>query len=57
MKDYQAPPQHLAGRVILVTGAGQGIGRAAALTFAAQGASIILAGRQVSKLEAAYDEI
>lgn len=57
MKDYQPPPQHLAERVILVTGAGQGIGRCAALAFAAQGATVILAGRQQAKLEAVYDEI
>ena len=57
MKDYQPPPQHLAERVILVTGAGQGIGRCAALAFAAQGATVILAGRKQAKLEAVYDEI
>lgn len=57
MKDYQAPRQHLLQRVILVTGAGQGIGRVAALAFAAQGATVILLGRKVQKLEAVYDEI
>lgn len=57
MKDYQAPPDLLQGRVILVTGAGQGLGRTAALTFAAHGATVILHGRNVERLEAVYDEI
>ena len=57
MKNYQAPHQHLKDRVILVTGAGQGIGKTAAIAFAAQGATVILTGRKVEKLEAVYDEI
>jgi NAD(P)-dependent dehydrogenase (short-subunit alcohol dehydrogenase family) len=57
MKNYQAPNQHLKDRVILVTGAGQGIGKTAALTFAQQGATVILLGRSTKKLEATYDEI
>lgn len=57
MFDYSAPPDHLKDKVILVTGAGDGIGRAAALSFAKQGATVILLGRTVSKLEAVYDEI
>ena len=57
MKNYQAPQNLLKDRVILVTGAGQGIGRTAALTFAAHGATVILHGRSVKKLEAVYDEI
>ena len=56
MNTYQAPPDLLKGRVILVTGAGQGIGRTAALTFASHGATVILHGRNVKKLEAVYDE-
>lgn len=55
--DYQAPPQHLQNRVIVVTGAGQGLGKAAAMAFAAQGARVILLGRTLAKLEAVYDAI
>ncbi len=54
---YQAPEQLLAGKNILVTGAGDGIGRAAAITYAAHGATVILLGKTVAKLEAVYDEI
>lgn len=57
MKNYQAPGDLLQDRVILVTGAGQSIGRMAALTFASHGATVILHGRKVEKLEAVYDEI
>lgn len=55
--DYQPAPDLLAGRIILVTGAGDGIGKAAALAYAAHGATVILAGRTVAKLEQVYDLI
>lgn len=49
--------QPLAGRLILVTGAGDGIGKAAAKTYARHGATVVLLGRTQSKLEALYDDI
>lgn len=54
---YQAPEHLLEGRIIAVTGAGAGIGRQAALTFARHGATVILIGRTISKLESVYDAI
>ncbi len=47
----------LQNKIILVTGAGDGIGRVAAKTFAAHGATVILVGRTLQKLEIVYDEI
>ncbi|MCC5873879.1 MAG: YciK family oxidoreductase [Gammaproteobacteria bacterium] len=55
--DWQPPADLLAGKVIAITGAGTGIGRAAALAFAAHGATVLLLGRTQSKLEVVYDEI
>ncbi|OEF26917.1 YciK family oxidoreductase [Vibrio rumoiensis] len=55
--NYSVSPTALAGKVILVTGAGDGIGKVAALEYAQKGATVILLGRTVSKLEATYDEI
>jgi NAD(P)-dependent dehydrogenase (short-subunit alcohol dehydrogenase family) len=54
---YQPSSDLLADRIILVTGAGDGIGRTAAMTFAAHGATVILLGRTMSKLEQVYDAI
>ncbi|MGK0441426.1 MAG: NAD(P)-dependent dehydrogenase (short-subunit alcohol dehydrogenase family) [Pseudohongiellaceae bacterium] len=56
-KNYQAPEQLLKDRVILITGAGDGIGRTAALSFAQHGATVVLLGKTTEKLEAVYDEI
>ena len=54
---YQAPADALRGRVIAITGAGDGIGQAVALAAAAHGAELVLIGRQVSKLEAVHAQI
>ena len=57
MSDYLPTPGLLNGRVVLITGAGDGIGRVAAISCAEYGASVILLGRTQRKLERVYDEI
>ena len=55
--NYSIPSDALQGKIILVTGAGDGIGKQAALSYAQHGATVILLGRTVKKLEQTYDEI
>ncbi|MDU0111607.1 YciK family oxidoreductase [Psychrosphaera aquimarina] len=55
--NFKTSPNELNNKVILVTGAGAGIGRQAAITFAQLGAEVILLGKTTKKLEAVYDEI
>lgn len=57
MFDYHAPDNLLQDSVILVTGASDGIGREAALTYARHGAQLILLGRSQAKLEAVQEQI
>ena len=44
-------------KIILVTGAGDGIGKSAAISYASRGATVILLGKTIAKLEKVYDEI
>ncbi|MCO6055511.1 YciK family oxidoreductase [Pseudomonas sp. MOB-449] len=57
MFQYSARPDLLKDRAILITGAGRGIGAAAAKTFAAHGATVLLLGKTEASLNAVYDEI
>ena len=54
---YSPAPDAFAGRTVLVTGAGDGLGREVALRAARCGAEVVLLGRTVRKLEAVHDRI
>ena len=54
---YSYAQDILKDRIILITGASDGIGRALALHAASLGAQVILHGRNVAKLEKVYDAI
>lgn len=47
----------LEGKIILVTGASQGIGEQVAKAYASEGATVILVARHQKKLEKVYDDI
>lgn len=55
--DYVPAKDALKERVIIVTGAAMGIGRAVALQYARFGAIVVLVDKQTNLLEEAYDEI
>ena len=55
--DHSPAPGAFAGRTVLVTGAGDGLGRSVAIGAARCGAEVILLGRTVAKLEATHDRI
>ncbi len=57
LADYQPDDQALSERIIMITGAGSGLGRALAIELGKRGATIILVGRTTKKLEQVYDEI
>jgi len=57
IKQYQIKKNLLKDKIIAVSGAGDGIGRVVAKAYAQHGATVILLGKTVSKLESIYDEI
>lgn len=54
---FTPPAGHLDGRVVLITGANRGIGRALALAAGRLGATVVLSGRSEKKLEKVYDAL
>ena len=57
MNSYSPDHNTLKDRIILITGAGRGLGQAAAYAYAQQGATVILLGPVIRELEATYDYI
>ena len=49
--------KNLKDKIVLITGAGDGMGKAAAIEYASQGASLILLGKNVKNLEKTHDII
>lgn len=56
-RDFVAPSNLLKNKNIVITGAGDGIGKAVSIACAKAGATVVLAGKTQSKLEAVYDLI
>ena len=56
-RNYVPTPAELAGRVVAITGAGSGIGRAVALACARYQANVVLIGRSTKTLEAVHAQI
>ena len=49
--------KQLTEKIVLITGAGSGIGRETALLMAQHGATLVLAGRRIEPLEAVAEEV
>ena len=47
----------LAGKVALITGAGQGVGLGIAMALSSEGVRVVLAGRTLEKVEAAAEQV
>lgn len=57
MTSMQPTPPGLDGKVVLITGATEGLGKAAALQFAKRGASVTILGRNRQKTIQVVDEL
>ena len=57
LQKHIASPTELSGRVIAITGASSGVGRAVSLACARHGANVILIGRNARKLEEVHTQI
>ncbi|MBT4182206.1 MAG: SDR family NAD(P)-dependent oxidoreductase, partial [Candidatus Thioglobus sp.] len=55
--NYSITQDELKGKVVLVTGANRGFGKAMTLDLAKAGATVIMLGRDLGSLEGAYDEV
>ncbi len=55
--EYQPKSDLMKDKIVIITGAGDGIGKALAIGFAKHGATVVLLGRTISKLEQVYDAI
>jgi NAD(P)-dependent dehydrogenase (short-subunit alcohol dehydrogenase family) len=55
-KEYQAKKEALKGKVILISGGGSGIGKAAAVSFGKHGADLVLIGKSIENLESTYED-
>jgi len=54
--NYSITQDELKGKVVLVTGANRGFGKAMTLDLAKAGATVIMLGRDLGSLEGAYDD-
>src|ERR1700743_3193695 len=50
-------PVSMSGRVVLIPGASSGIGRAAAVLFAREGAHVVAAARRADRLQSLKEEL
>ncbi len=55
-KEYKPKKESLKDKVIVISGGGSGIGKAAALSFGNHGADLVLIGKSIENLESTYED-